>query len=320
MSSVFMLRYRHMAQSIINTEGSENSDAHIISAPYELTASFHKGTAAGPQAVIDCLNTQIEFLDRRFKTESTEKVTVSCSEVKGLQTMQPETAYQAVIEEVSKSQAPLTILLGGEHSMSFGALTALSKKHKAKDVTIFQIDAHCDLRDDDSDYNDQDPTRFAHSAVMRRAHEMGYNLVQVGIRAFSKAEYDYFTANKKTISVFEWGAGAVPSISKVVSAIKTKKVYISIDVDGIDPAHMPGTGTPVQGGLEWYYTLRLLEAVIEKKQLVGADVVEVSPIEGQVLTEYGAAQIVYNMINSFYKTRLVGKKNSAVKKAPAKKR
>ena len=294
-----------MPRSIINTEGSEGADAHIICAPYELTASFHKGTADGPAKVVACLDTQIEFLDRRYKVESTDAISVSRSEVKGLRTMQPETAYQAVIAECEKSRAPLTILLGGEHAMSFGALTALAKKHKSKDVTIFQIDAHCDLRDDDSDYNDQDPTRFAHSAVMRRAHEMGYNLVQVGIRAFSKAEYDYFTANKKTISVFEWGAGAVPSIAKVVAAIKTKKVYISIDVDGIDPAHMPGTGTPVQGGLEWYYTLRLLEAVIEKKQLVGADVVEVSPIEGQVLTEYGAAQIVYNMINTFYKGRLV---------------
>ncbi len=93
-----------------------------------------------------------------------------------------------------------------------------------------------------------------------------------------------------------------------MSAIKTKKVYISIDIDGIDPAHMPATGTPVQGGLEWYYTLRLLEKVIEKKTLVGADIVEVSPVPDDVLTEYGAAQIVYNMINTFYKKRILGGK------------
>ena len=295
-----------MAQSIINRDSSEGSDAHIISAPYELTASFHKGTAAGPEKVVECLNTQIEFLDRRYKVESTDKIAVSHSVVKGLQTMQPETAFQAVIAECEKSKAPLTILLGGEHSMSFGALTALSKKHKAKDVTIFQIDAHCDLRNDDSDYNDTDPTRFAHSAVMRRAHEMGYNLVQVGIRAYSNEEYKYFSSNKN-ISVFEWGLGPVPSIAKVIAAIKTKKVYISIDVDGIDPAYMPGTGTPVQGGLEWYYALNLIQAVIEKRQLVGADVVEVSPVADNVLTEYGAAQIVYNMINTVYRERLTKK-------------
>jgi agmatinase len=217
--------------------------------------------------------------------------------------MEPDEAHAAVVKMCSESSAPLTVLLGGEHSMSFGALKALAKKHEPTDVTIFQIDAHCDLRKDDSDYNDTDPTEYAHSAVMRRAHEMGYNLVQVGIRAYSKEECDYFSSFKN-IKVFEWNGEKIPSIQKVVSAIKTKKVYISIDVDGIDPAFMPGTGTPVQGGLEWWYTLKLLERVIEKKTLVGADVVEVSPVSDNVLTEYGAAQIVYNMINTFYKKRL----------------
>lgn len=297
-----------MPQSIINTKHPEEADAYIISAPYDKTASFHKGTALGPRKVVECLNTQIEFLDRRYKVESTEKIKIAHKEITALPNMTPEKAHAAVVEACLASKAPLTLLLGGEHSMSFGALKALAKKHNPKDVTIFQIDAHCDLRVDDSDYNDTDPTPFAHSAVMRRAHEMGYNLVQVGIRAFSKDEYEYFSSNKKTISVFEWGLGPVPTIAKIVSAIKTKKVYISIDVDGIDPAYMPGTGTPVQGGLDWYYTLRLLEAVIEKKNLVGADVVEVSPVSDNVLTEYGAAQIVYNMINTFYKSRLMPKK------------
>jgi len=302
-----------MPKSIINTDAGHKSNAHIISAPYELTASFHKGTAAGPKKIVECLNTQIEFLDRRYKVDSTEKISVSHSEVAGLETMQPETAFQSVIAECDKSQADLTILLGGEHSMSFGHLTSLAKRHKPKDVTIIQIDAHCDLRDDDSDYNDEDPTKFAHSAVMRRAHEMGYNLVQVGIRAYSQDEYEYFSKNKKTISVFEWGLSPVPAISKIISAIKTKKVYISIDVDGIDPAYMPGTGTPVQGGLEWYYALNLIQSVIKKRQLVGADVVEVSPIEGSVLTEYGAAQIVQNMINTFHADKLIPKKKKVKK-------
>lgn len=302
-----VLVFGDMPQSIINTKNPKDADALIISAPYDKTASFHKGTAEGPRKVVECLNTQIEFWDRRYKTESTEKIKIAAYEIPSLPHMSPEKAHEAVVKACTESEAPLTVLLGGEHSMSFGALKALAKKHKPSDITIFQIDAHCDLRADDSDYTDGEPTQYAHSAVMRRAHEMGFKLVQVGIRAFSKAEYDYFTANKKTISVFEWGVGPVPTIAKIVSAIKNKKVYISIDVDGIDPAYMPGTGTPVQGGLEWYYTLRMIEAVIEKKTLVGADVVEVSPVSDNVLTEYGAAQIVYNMINTFYKSRLVKK-------------
>ena len=298
-----------MPKSIINTRDSSKADVLIVSAPYDLTASFHKGTAEGPAKVIECLNTQIEFWDKRYKIESTDHIAIAQAEIPGLSTMTPKEAHEAVVAACSKSPAPLTFLLGGEHSMSYGALCALAKKHDPKDVTIFQIDAHCDLRADDSDYNDENPTPYAHSAVMRRAHEMGYNLVQVGIRAYSKDECDYFSSFKN-IKVFEWNGKKIPSIQKIVSAIKTNKVYISIDVDGIDPAYMPGTGTPVQGGLEWWYTLGLLERVIEKKTLIGADVVEVSPVADNVLTEYGAAQIVYNMINTFFKKRLLaaGKK------------
>ena len=303
-----------MTQSIINTQDAENADVLIISAPYDATASFHKGTAEGPQKIIDCLNTQIEFFDKRYKIESTEKIKVAEMEIKGLKSMSPEHAHHAVVQACEESRSPFTFLLGGEHSMSFGALKALAKKHKPTDITIVQIDAHCDLRINDGDYTDGEPTEYAHSAVMRRAHEMGYKLVQIGIRAFSKDEYEYFTQNKKTITTCPWGETnpngmlKIPTIAKILSSIKTKKVYISIDVDGIDPAFMPGTGTPVQGGLEWYYTLKLLETVIEKKTLVGADIVEVSPMKESVLTEYGAAQIVYNMINTFYKARLVSKK------------
>lgn len=298
-----------MPKSIINTTDTSKADVLLVSAPYDFTASFHKGTAEGPAKVIACLDTQIEFWDKRYKIESTDHINIAHKEIPGLTSMSPAQAHDAVVKTCTEATAPLTFLLGGEHSMSYGALVALAKKHDPKDVTIFQIDAHCDLRKDDSDYNDTDPTPYAHSAVMRRAHEMGFNLVQVGIRAYSKDECDYFSSFKN-IKVFEWNGSKIPSISKVVSAIKTKKVYISIDVDGIDPAYMPGTGTPVQGGLEWWYSLKLLERVIEKKQLVGADIVEVSPVEDNVLTEYGAAQIVYNMINTFYKKRLLtaGKK------------
>jgi agmatinase len=296
-----------MIKSIINTNDKSSADVLLVSAPYEKTASFHKGTALGPQKVIECLNTQIEFFDRRYRVDSTEIVKVAHTEIAGLENMNPEQAHNAVVDTCKKSTAPFVFLLGGEHSMSYGAFQALTEKYNPKDITIVQIDAHCDLRKDDGDYTEGTPTPFAHSAVMRRAHEMGYNLVQVGIRAYCEDEFNYFSSFKN-IKVFEWGLGAVPKISKILGAIKTKMVYISIDVDGIDPSFMPGTGTPVQGGLEWYYTLNLLEKIIEKKNLVGADIVEVSPTPDSVLTEYGSAQVVYNMINTYYKKRLLSQK------------
>ena len=149
-------------------------------------------------------------------------------------------------------------MLGGEHSVSIGYFQALAKKYNPKDVTILQIDAHCDLRNDDSDYSD-DPTNYAHSCVMRRASELGFPLVQVGIRTYSTDEYEYFSNKKNNVTTFEWGRGKIPTIETLLKSFKTKYVYITIDVDGFDPAHMPGTGTAVQGGLEWWYGIDLIE-------------------------------------------------------------
>lgn len=296
-----------MPKSIINTKNIKDADVVIISAPYDKTASFHKGTAEGPKKVIECLDTQIEFFDRRYKKDLSSQAHIFHKNLTSITKMSPERAYDTVMSTCESFKDKFVFLIGGEHSMSFGALTALAQKHNPKDVTIVQIDAHCDLRHDDSDYNDSNPTMYAHSAVMRRAHEMGYNLVQVGIRAYSEDEYNYAYKNKN-ITMFPWGEQykgdtfVAPSIAKILSTIKTKKVYISIDVDGFDPSIMPGTGTPVSGGLDWYYGLKLLEKVIEKKDLVGADIVEVSPMKESVLTEYNSAQIIYNMINTkFYK-------------------
>src|SRR3989344_4040152 len=170
-----------------------------------------------------------------------------------------------------------------------------TKKYNPKDVTILQIDAHCDLRDNDGDYSEE-PSSFAHSAVMRRASGLDYPIVQVGIRTYAEEEYKYFSDLKNKITVFEWGNNIVPKLNDILSAIKTKYLYISIDVDGFDPGVMPGTGTPVQGGLEWWYVLELIEKAIERYELVGADIVEVSPMKDSVLTEYGAADLAYQII------------------------
>jgi len=184
--------------------------------------------------------------------------------------------------------------LGGEHSVSIGVFQALAEKYNSKDVTILQIDAHCDLRKDDSDYSPS-PSPLAHSTVMRHASELGFPIVQIGIRTYSKDEYEYFSNKKNNITVFEWNKVVIP-VEKILKSIKTKYIYITIDVDGFDPAYMPGTGTPVPGGISWYYGVDLIEKAIAKSELIGADIVEVSPVPDSVLTEYSAAQLVYTII------------------------
>jgi agmatinase len=169
-------------------------------------------------------------------------------------------------------------------------------------MTILQIDAHCDLRKDDSDYSDN-PSPLAHSTVMRHASSLGFPVVEVGVRTYSKDEYEYFNNPQNNVKVFEWGPGDKPEIEEIIKSIKTKYLYITIDVDGFDPSVMPGTGTPVQGGLKWWYGIKLIEKLVEKFNLVGADIVEVSPIPDSVLTEYGAAQLVYTIIANKFQNK-----------------
>jgi agmatinase len=159
---------------------------------------------------------------------------------------------------------------------------------------VLQIDAHLDLRDDDSDYNDEDPSRYAHSCVMRRAHEMGFRTCAVAARAYSRDEYRY--ALEAALPVFEWGRGAEPEVEAILDAIATDRVYLTIDIDGFDPAIAPATGTPVPGGLSWDYGTRLIRELFRAKEVIGADIVEVAPLAGTGLTEYAAAQLCYDML------------------------
>ncbi len=288
-----------LAPSIINSKKITDADVVLVAIGYDATSSFGKGADQGPGAVIDCLHSQIEFYERFSGTTPAECFKIACvdikSKIKGLKKLAPEEMIREVSRELKKiiSLNKFLISLGGEHTISLAPLTAFASILKPQEVTIFQIDAHFDLRNTDEDYSSKPFGRFAHSCVMRRAIELGFKTAQVGIRAYSKDEFDF--AKKNKLVVFEWGKG-IHSIDKIIKSIKTDKVYLTVDVDGLDPAHMPSTGTPVQGGLEWHYANNLLMRLFNHKTVVGADIVEVIPNKSSKLTEYGAAQIIYNII------------------------
>jgi agmatinase len=294
-----------MIKTIINEKNTDKADVVLLSAGYDKTASSHKGTALGPKKVVEQLDTQIELFDRKFKVEVADFVKTAHIDLGNINKLSPQNTFKKINEtcESLVKKNKFIFLLGGEHAVSFGYLKALSEKYNTKDVTILHIDAHPDMRIDDSDFNDKNPSIYSHGSVMRRASELGYNIVQVGIRTYSKNEFEYFNNPQNNVTVFEWGRGKIPTIEKIIKSIKTKYLYITIDVDGFDPAHMPGTGTVVQGGLEWWYGVELIEKAISKFNLIGADIVEVSPIPDSVLTEYGAAQLCYTIIANKFKAK-----------------
>src|SRR3989344_1239791 len=172
-----------MVDSILNAKNISEADVVIVSASYEQTASGRKGTVNGPTAIVNMLDSKIELFDRTYKMESCRKIKIGQKDLGNINQLSPVKALAKITNECGHilNKNKFVFLLGGEHSVSLGLLQALAKKLKTKDVTILHIDAHCDLRDDDKDYRSQ-PSKLAHSCMLRRAHELGYNLVQVGIR------------------------------------------------------------------------------------------------------------------------------------------
>ncbi|MBI2657687.1 agmatinase [Candidatus Woesearchaeota archaeon] len=279
----------------------KKSDVLLLGIEYDKTSSFGKGADKGPRAIIDCFDTQLELYDHVARWSPARHLKISSIIIPDLKSKEPEIMVKEVSSEVKKrlGSHKFMICLGGEHSVSIGIFDAM--KTSSGKTTILQIDAHLDLRDDDSDYNPE-PSRFAHSCVMKRALDMGFKIVAVGARAY--ADFELETARKNNVKIFEWPCVENKQlINKIVDAIKTKNVYITLDADGIDPCHMPATGTPVQGGLSWKFAFDLLKEVFEKKNVVGADIVEVAPRENDQLTEFGAAQLCYYMVALKFKKK-----------------
>jgi agmatinase len=282
-----------MVDSIINCADPALADAVVLGAPYQRGASFGAGAARGPQAIVACLDRQIELFERHTRTEPAYRYRIAQEMLDGIDGLAPEDMVATVAKAVARHEA-FAIVLGGTHNVSIGALQAHADRSAAREVTVLQIDAHLDLRDDDSDYNEREPSRFAHSCVLRRACEMGYRTCSVGIRAYAREEYRY--AIDHGLPVFEWGRGPEPAVEEVLAAIATERVYLTIDVDGFDPAVAPATGTPVPGGLSWAYGMRLVRELFRAKDVIGADIVEVAPAPGSGLTEYAAAQLCYDLL------------------------
>lgn len=259
----------------------------VLPIPYDSTTSFQVGTRNGPAAIIRC-SQQVELFDDEIEAEC-----YKC----GIATLDPIAPNMAgpkeMVEDLHTAAKKIVrdgkflFGLGGEHSISSALVRAVASKYKK--LSVLQIDAHLDLRDE------WEGSPYSHASVMRRIHDMGIPFTQVGIRNVSADEHQFLKKNKLS-PIMARECNADDDWYDRALAGLTENVFVTIDIDGFDPAYAPGTGTPEPGGLDWYQVLSLLRLVTSEKNVVGADIVEVLPIPGQAVTEFLAARLAYKLM------------------------
>ena len=265
------------------------SRAVIFPVPLERTTSYEHGTRNGPAAIL-AASRNMELYDEELETEPYKEI--------GIHTLPAiDTAdgtLDEVITEIFTAQLGLleddkfTVSLGGEHSLTPPLVSATAKKFK--NLSVLQIDAHADLRDE------YQGNPASHACAMRRVVEV-CPAVQVGIRSLSVEEAQaiphlrtsvYWAKDIARAPMKSW-------IAKVLADL-SPNVYLTIDLDGFDPAFVPATGTPEPGGLDWMQVTSLIRAVADHKKIVGMDVVELLPQPGDHASDFLAAKLVYKCL------------------------
>ena len=268
----------------------EKSKYVIQSVPYEYTSSYLAGSDKGPQAIINA-SQFVELYDEELDMETFRKCGIATLPALKFGKTDVDAKAISLIEKSTDkllSDGKYVISLGAEHTVTYGFVRSFAKKFK--NITVLQIDAHSDLRDS---YNNN---KYSHASVMKRIHDDKHNLVQIGIRAQCIEESQLIKSSKNIHTFYAHTIrNDVKWMSKALAAC-TENVYLTIDADGFDPSIMPAVGTAEPRGLFWEETLNFLKQVIQKKNVIGFDVVECAPMKGTILSEYTLAKLVYRLI------------------------
>src|SRR6267142_2193959 len=270
-----------------STTDFDNARVVILPIPLDRTTSYVPGTRNGPHEIL-VASSHMELWDEETQTDVHSVGIYTLPEMEF-----PFATMDEVVREIRRVASELVrrdkfvFVLGGEHSITPAVVAAMAAKHPG--LSVLQIDAHADLRESFMG------TPHNHACAMRRTLEFA-RTTQVGIRSLSPEEaaaaptlptaifYDF---NMRRDA--DWIERVVDSLSETV--------YITIDVDGFDPAIMPATGTPEPGGLSWYEALALLRRVIERRTVVGCDIVELAPIGGNIAPNFLCAKLVYKILS-----------------------
>ncbi len=258
----------------------------VVPVPYDLTSTYQSGSRRGPGAILEA-STNMELYDEELRKETF---------LAGIHTLPnleadargPAEMMDAVRRTIAgvAADGKIPVMIGGEHSISFGAVQAMREVFPK--ITVLQLDAHADLRDA------YQGTPFSHAAVARRISGI-CPLVQAGIRSMSAEEAEFLT----TSPVKSYSADFIlenPSWCETIAGDLQGDLYLTVDLDVLDPGIMPATGTPEPGGIAWRDLIRLVREVSSRCRIRGFDVVELAPIPGMVAPDFLASKLIYRIM------------------------
>jgi agmatinase len=270
------------------TSDFDNARVVILPVPLDRTTSYVAGTRNGPHEIL-VASSHMELWDEETESDIHSIGIFTLPEME-----LPFASMDEVVEDIRRVTAELIargkfpVVLGGEHSITGPVVAAVAARHP--NLSVLQIDAHADLRDSFMG------TRHNHACAMRRVLDHAARCTQVGIRSLSPEEAAA-APSLATKIFYDWNMRNDPAwIERVVDSLG-ETVYITIDCDGFDPAIMPATGTPEPGGLSWREGLALLRRVIEERNVVGCDIVELSQMAGNIAPNFLCAKLVYKILS-----------------------
>ena len=292
------MKYLSNKKGFLGIDNKIQRKENVVIIPFglEKTVSYGSGTKKGPIAIIKASH-QVELFDEDLNKETYKSI--------GIKTLKPFPIKKNIVDAlkqieninkdlINKKKFPL--ILGGEHSLTAGAIRPFVKKYNK--LYLLHFDAHADLRDS---YNGN---KFSHASAIRRCLDnKNVSVVSFGIRNISSSEMIFLKKNKKRIKIFWAKDKANWNLNHVKNILKNKKVYITFDVDGLDLSLMPATGTPEPGGLFWDDVIKIIKIVAQSCHIIGADVNELSPIKGFDSYNFLTAKLVYKILSYTFEYR-----------------
>jgi agmatinase len=262
----------------------KNSAIVVLPVPFDETSTWLKGSDGGPEAIIEA-SRHLELYDRETNTEVYRKGIHTEQAIRGA-------GSESMLSEVYARTAALirqkkfVVTVGGEHSVSIGSIRAHAASYP--NLAVLHLDAHADLRDE------YEGSKYNHACTIARVRETVNAVVSVGIRSMDASEHEKL--DEKLVFYADYVPEGKDWIREILAVLPGGHVYVTIDLDVLDPGIMPSTGTPEPGGLDWYQIIGLLKAISKQRVIVGFDVVELCPTDNKA-PDFLAAKLIYKLLS-----------------------